>query len=66
MTAISDVQAVGFDASVAFSLPGDVKVYRVSGFGVDIYVRSDDADALASLVDPAAQAVRAEQFQAES
>lgn len=63
MSLISDVADLGFSVSVAYRTD-DHSVYRVSGFGVETYVREDDEAAWKSLADPAAQQERVAQFDA--
>jgi hypothetical protein len=50
----------GYRVEVA-QTTADVDVYFVDGFGLAVYVREDDADTLAALTNPDAQAERVQQ-----
>jgi hypothetical protein len=62
MATIDDMRSLGYAVGVAFPTDDDHVVYNVSGFGVQMYFRDDDEDALTSICDPYAHADRCFQF----
>lgn len=62
----AQLSALGYDVSLSSPSYTDGKrsvpaVYFVRGFGVELYVRGDDAETWASLLDQDAHAVRVDQ-----